>query len=350
MTNDAGMQALDQLLAEAKVIVTVGNGGVGKTTLAAALGCRAVSHLQRRVLVMTVDPARRLADALGVTGLPVEPVLVPVDGGAGRLWVTMVDMASSWDALVARIAPDAETRDALLVNHLYRRLTTRFIASHDYVALDRLCELSDEDRYDLIIVDTPPSTHAIDVLDAPDKMTEFFTSRLLRWLTASYRSRIAQAAARPFLSVAERLLGGPFLAQIGEFFWLFSKLQPGFVERAEIVRARLRAADTHYVVVTTADPSTLARTGVLIDQLEARDHRPSMVIHNRASPAGDVHADDLQAIIDRSLAAAMAVLIDRDRAVIELVEDRRTSLPVVIVPWSGTELTSVAKLDGLLRS
>ena len=231
---------------------------MGKTTLGAALAARAVETHHRRVLVVTVDPARRLAQALGVDDVPSEPVLVPTGPGPGRLWALMVDMSRSWDELVRRHGPGGADTEALLANPLYRSLTTRFIQSHDYIALDLMCDLADDDRYDLVVIDTPPSSHAIDVLDAPGRMVEFFDSRLLRWLIAPYRSKVAQVTARPFLAVAERVLGQRFLASIAEFFWLFAQLRPSLVRRAQEVRRRLDDAGTAYVVVATSDPAALA--------------------------------------------------------------------------------------------
>lgn len=342
---------LDELLTSASVLVVVGPGGVGKTTLAAALGCRAVGRHGRRALVVTVDPARRLADTLGVSELPGEPVLVPVPDSTGHLWASMIDMARSWDELVRRLATDEEAV-SLLANPMYRTLTRRFIQSHDYIALDQLCDLSDDERYDLVVVDTPPSSHAIDILDAPDRMIEFFDSRLLRWLTAPYRSRLVQVTARPFLAIAERLLGGPFLARIAEFFWLFSRLQPGFVRRATEVRRRLDDRSTGYVLVTTSDPTSVAQAGQLMDSLEARNHQPSLVIHNRALPRldGDNETESgLGSIEDASLRAAIESLLGRDRRLGNLLTDRSAVATAVHrVGWRRGALTSIAELATLL--
>ena len=298
----SSINELDKLLASASIVLVVGAGGVGKTTLAAAMACRAVERHERRVLLMTVDPARRLADALGVAKLPTEPVLVPVGSGAGRLWALMADMAAGWDRLVARCSENGEQEAALLANPLYRSLTSRFIQSHDYIALDQLCEHADSDRYDLVVIDTPPSTHAIDILDAPAKMVDFFDSRLLRWMTAPYRSRLAHVTARPFLALAGRLLGRGFLTRIAEFFWLFSRLQPGFVARAGEVDKRLDHPDTHYVLATTSEPHTLAQSRTLLEALDARHHQPALLLHNRATP-WPIAADSptLGRIVDPSL-------------------------------------------------
>jgi anion-transporting ArsA/GET3 family ATPase len=265
-------------------------------------------------------------------------------------------MARSWDELVVRHAPTRQAADDLLANKLYRTLTTRFIQSHDYIALDHLCGLADDERYDLVVIDTPPSTHAIDVLDAPDRMIGFFGSRLLRWLTAPYRSRLAQVTARPFLAVAERLLGGPFLAQIAQFFWLFSQLQPGFVARAREVSRRLRDPATEYVLATTADPVATTQAELLLDELVAREHEPSLVIQNRVAPfpAGTGPAGDRLAVVagsvaDPRLRAAMEAVLERDAAASERWAARSGSAsPVVTVAWRTGPLHTVDDLAELL--
>lgn len=344
------MNPVDGLLSEASVLVVAGPGGVGKTTLSAALACRAAARLERRVLLITVDPARRLADALG-QGLTAEPVLVPVGGpegrtGRGRLWAVMVDMAQSWDALVTRCAPEPEDAAAVLANPLYRTLTTRFVQSHDYVALDQLCEVADGDRYDLVVVDTPPSSHALDLLDAPERMASFFDGFLLRWLTAPYRSRAASLTARPFLAVAQRLLGGPFLARVGELFWLFSRLQPGLVARAELVRDRLADPNTRYVMVTTGEPLALSQTAELARALIERDSPPEVLIQNRAPLPLDPETADR--LVDPSLRAAVGAITGPGSDLDQWAAEHELEVPHVLVHWRAEPLTSVADLVDLL--
>lgn len=355
---ETGAAAVDRILAEAKVVVMSGPGGVGKTTTAAALGLRAASVHERRVVVVTVDPARRLAEALGVARLTEEPVLVPVGGGAGRLWVLMVDMAKSWDELVTRHAPDPEVSAQLLSNRLYRTLTRRFVQSHDYIALDHLLLLADQDRYDLVIVDTPPSRHALDLFDAPGRMIEFFESRLLRWLTAG--SGITSLAAKPFLAVAQRLLGDDFLTQIIEFFTLFAKLRPAFVARATAVGERLEDKTTTYAVVTTTDPLVADGCQDLIDELDRRGLAPGLMVLNRFPPSlnlvrvdGDrpglapaVTESEIGDIKDPSLAAAVEELID-GASLARLPDTGGADCPVVTVPWSAEDLADLSSLAAL---
>ncbi|MET0826765.1 MAG: ArsA-related P-loop ATPase, partial [Acidimicrobiales bacterium] len=206
--------SLEALLTANEVVVTCGSGGVGKTTSAAALGAMAASRLGGRVLVLTVDPAKRLANALGLEQFGNVESEVPrsafTDVGVqprGQLFAAMLDTKASWDDLVRLHAPDAATRDAILANPLYQNITGKFVQSHDYIAMERLYEIHSSGRYDLIIVDTPPTRNAIDFLEAPDRMADFFGSRLLRWLTAPARSRVLNYASKPFYSIADRILG-----------------------------------------------------------------------------------------------------------------------------------------------
>lgn len=358
---DTGLDpGVDEILAEATVIVMAGPGGVGKTTVGAALGLRAAQVHGRRAVVVTVDPARRLAEALGVAGLTEEPVLVPVGPGAGRLWVVMVDMAKSWDELVTRHAPSSESAERLMANGLYRTLTRRFVQSHDYIALDHLCDLVDESRYDLVVVDTPPSDHAIDLLDAPGRMIEFFEGRLLRWLIAAAPATGDRppVAARPLLAVAERLLGQGFLGQIGEFFALFAELRPAFVSRAREVQRRLADDATRYAVVSTTAPGPVATTDQMIEALVQRGHPPDLLMINRLVPTlrletgpparlePSIEEDDLNAIETPTMVAAVTEF--RDRAEQARLPTASDGWPVVGIPWRGDDLTDLDQLAGLL--
>jgi anion-transporting ArsA/GET3 family ATPase len=288
---------LGPLIASREVVVTCGAGGVGKTTTAAALAATAATRLGISVLVLTVDPARRLADALGLTGPDggglgnverrIEPERFSAAGVAarGELWAAMLDTKQSWDDLVTRHAPDARVRASILANPLYDNITGKFVQSHDYIAMERLHELHASGRWDLIVVDTPPSRHALDFLDAPARMAEFFGSRLLRWLTVPYRSKLFTAASRPFYEVADRILGSTFLQDIAEFFLLFQTMERGFVARADEVSRVLADRRTSFVVVSTLEPGPLQEAEFFIDALAERSLHLGGVVFNQALPA-----------------------------------------------------------------
>ncbi len=182
-----------------------GSGGVGKTTTAAALAAMAATRHGGRVLVLTVDPARRLANALGLEGFGNVEKRVPDSAfeaanvkPRGELWAAMLDTRQSWDDLVHRHAPDRATEQRILENKLYQNFAGRFVQSHDYIAMERLYEIHSSGTYDLVVVDTPPTRNAVDFLDAPERMEDFFTSRFLRLLIAPYRSRLISMASKPF--------------------------------------------------------------------------------------------------------------------------------------------------------
>ncbi len=289
----AGARAsLDRLLASKEIAIACGPGGVGKTTVAAAAAAMAACHHGGRVLVLTVDPARRLADALGLPGIGnaeyrVPPELFKEAGitPRGELWAAQLDTRAGWDALVERHAPDPTTRREILENPLYRNISSRFVQSHDYIAMERLFEIHSTGDYDLIVVDTPPSRHALDFLDAPQRMAEFFSSRLLRWLTAPARSRMITLASRPFQQVAERVLGTQFLTDIEQFFVLFRSMQAGFVERAEAVVRLLGERRTTFLVVSTLESLPLSEAEAFSEELSRRDLHLGAVVLNRTLPA-----------------------------------------------------------------
>jgi anion-transporting ArsA/GET3 family ATPase len=283
---------ITDLLAGREVVVVCGPGGVGKTTVAASAGVLAAVHLGGRVLVLTVDPARRLATALGLEEVGNTETQIAADRLAatgteprGELWVAQLDTKQSWDDLVRRHAPDSATRRAILDNSLYENVTGKFVQSHDYIAMERLHELHASGRYDLIIVDTPPSRNAVDFLDAPARMAEFFSSRLLRWLTVPYRSRLFTAASRPFYTVADRVLGQQFLREVADFFLLFQTMYPGFVARAEEVQRTLTHRRTAFLVVSTLEASSVSECGFLLAALRERELNLGGVVLNRTLPA-----------------------------------------------------------------
>ena len=275
---------LAELLGDSRMIIVCGPGGVGKTTSAAALGVVTATHFAKRVLVLTVDPAKRLATALGLDSIGNVEVAVPLPDAKGTLTMAMIDTKASWDDMIRRHAPDAATRDRVLGNDLYKTLTSRFVHSHDYVVTERLFDARESGNFDIVIVDTPPSRSALSVLDAPRRMQQFFGSRLIKLLTAPTQSRLFSIASRPFFIVADRILGAAFLSDIAEFFTLFRTMETPIVARARRVESLLADPATSYLVVTSAEPVAMNEAGFLVQQLRQRQHRLEAVLANRVMP------------------------------------------------------------------
>jgi len=283
----------EQLLAAKEIVICCGAGGVGKTTVAAAAATMATLSLGGSVLVLTIDPARRLADALGLESLGNAETRVStevleragIENPRGQLWAAMLDTKQSWDDLVRSHAPNAHTAQRILENPLYQNVSGRFVQSHEYIAMERLYEIHRSGRYDLIVVDTPPTRNAIDFLAAPDRMADFFSSRLLRWITGPGRSRVVNLATRPFYQVADRLLGSQFLEDIAEFFLLFQTMYPGFVERATAVKRLLHDRRTTFVVVTTLESAPVREAEFFLSALADQKFHTGALVLNKVLPA-----------------------------------------------------------------
>lgn len=339
------MAELDNLLASREMILVAGSGGVGKTTIAAGLGIAAAARQKGRVLVLTVDPARRLATALGLDEFGDTPVQIDpaafADAGVkvrGEVWVAMLDTKAGWDELITRHAPDAATREAVLANPLYENITSRFVHSHEYLAMERLHDLHAQGEFDLVIVDTPPSRNALSILDAPSRMVDFFGSRLLRWLTVPYRSRLFTVASKPFYQVADRVLGSRFLQDIADFFVLFQAMERGFVRRAREVESLLVDPRTAFVVVTTLETAPSHEARYLARSLVERQMALGAIVANRVMPAAlatTEAADSAAALADAAgdlateVAAALDAPVKQVRSVLDNIAARFDDVALV---------------------
>jgi anion-transporting ArsA/GET3 family ATPase len=314
---------LEQLIATKEIVVCCGSGGVGKTSVAAATALGAATRLGGKTLVLTIDPARRLATALGLDGIGNEAHRVPNEvlktagiEPRGELWAAMLDTKQSWDDLVRRHARDAETANRILENHMYTNLTARFVQSHDYIAMERLFEIHASGEYDLIIVDTPPTRNAVDFLDAPARMSEFFGGRLLRWLTLPYRvggkrsMRMINFASRPFYQLADRVLGSKFLEDIAEFFLNFQSMYDGFVERAQSVERLLHDRRTTFAVVTTLEAAPLYEAEHFCTELRDRGFHLGALVLNKTLP---------DSLLDPEGAVASTKFVEQAAALAELL-------------------------------
>jgi anion-transporting ArsA/GET3 family ATPase len=329
------------LLATREIVVFCGSGGVGKTTTAAAAGVAATARLGGKVLVLTIDPARRLANALGLEAfgnlerrIPDEVLRAAGVDVRGELYAAMLDTKAGWDDLVLRHAPDEETAYRILENRLYHNLTGRFVQSHDYIAMERLYDLHASGTYDLIIIDTPPTRNAIDFLEAPARMADFFGGRLLRWLTMPYRvggkrgARLVNFASRPFYQMADRILGSEFLQDIGEFFLNFQTMYDGFAERARSVEHLLHDRRTSFAVVTTLEGAPLREAEFFCDALAKRNFHLGALVLNKTLPESLRSADGRSAAeaLRADPAGIAAKLVERD---LEGLEDPEATARVL---------------------
>jgi len=278
-------------VADAKLLVTCGPGGVGKTTTAAALGV-AAARAGRRVVVVTVDPARRLADALGLedgaaADAPHRVEGIPgVNASGGELWALMLDAASTFDRLVHEQTTNVKQAEAILQNPVYRAISGSLSGAQEYMAIERLHQLHTSGEWDLVIVDTPPSRHAIDLLEAPDRLIGFLGHPVYRTLTAGQRAfaRVTNAAASMFLWAVRRLAGPQIVEDTIEFFRSLANIEPGLRRRAEEVSVLMRSDAATFVVVSSPRAEAIGEAEHLIGALRDGDFPFAGVVINLIHP------------------------------------------------------------------
>ncbi|MGB7982445.1 MAG: ArsA family ATPase [Candidatus Nanopelagicales bacterium] len=287
---------IDALLADrsTRILVCCGSGGVGKTTTAAALGVRA-AEAGRRTVVLTIDPARRLAQSLGLSELDNTPASIPgIDTAAGgTLDAMMLDMKRTFDEVVeAHTEPDRAA--AILANPFYQALSSSFAGTQEYMAMEKLGQLHRQSQaegiWDLIIVDTPPSRSALDFLDAPRRLGAFLDGRLIRILAAPARAggraymRLLTASLGVFSNVLTRIVGAQVLTDLQTFVASFDALFGGFRERAEQTYALLAAPGTAFLVVAAPEPDALREAAYFVERLESERMPLAGLVLNRVAP------------------------------------------------------------------
>ncbi len=276
---------LNDHLATAQVVICCGSGGVGKTTTSAALGMQAAA-LGRRAVVVTIDPARRLADALGVPGgLTNDPVRLDLDE-PGELWALMLDTATTFDGLVRANAENPEQAERILANRFYRNVASSLSGTQDYMAAERLHALHRDERFDLVIVDTPPTRNALDFLDAPNTLARFIDHPLFKMLMLPTRRglKVFNLAAQPVLKSIGRVVGGDVLADAVAFFQAFSGMETGFRERADDVIALLGSDVSRFVLVASPRADTIEEAQFFATRLQQSDLVVGAVVVNRCTP------------------------------------------------------------------
>lgn len=357
---------IDELLMRQRLLVAIGPGGVGKTTVSAAIALRA-AELGRRTLVLTIDPAKRLADALGLTELEDRIRLVPTDElqkrgveVKGELYAAMFDNAASMDSLMKRVAPDAETRDKVLRNRVYRAMAGTLARSHAYLAMERLHEVMNSGLYDLVILDTPPARNALDILDAPSRLATFLEEGVVKWFVPNtkgrgLRARLMQGSGAAATKLFEVVVGKELASETIAFFEAFYSMREGFHTRASAIQGMLRAPDTSFVLVSSADATHLADAEALAAGIKERGVRIDVAVFNRAYERL-THADPLAIVSSAGVldSATTIRLLFRDelhRSERETMTALLTSLHMVRTQAAASNqraLESIRKLSLLL--
>ncbi len=295
---------LSSLVETRRVILFAGCGGVGKTTTCAALGL-AAARRGKRVLCLTIDPARRLAESLGLESVSSEPqrVLPEVFERAGfevsgSLTMMMLDTKTTFDSLVASLAETAEKRDRILGNVLYKYISTKLAGTQEYMAMEKLYAVKDDPNYDIILLDTPPTSHALDFLDAPERLVGALDSPAVRWFLDAFQHsghfslNILKRTAATVLRGIGRITGAGFLEQVAMFMGEINDLFGGWKQRAERVSTALRGPDVAYVLVTTPDPMSLREVAFFAERLVAQGMQPAAYVVNRVHPFALALADE----------------------------------------------------------
>ncbi len=312
-------ETLDRLVMSRRVVIAVGAGGVGKTTTAAALGVAAAAR-GRRVLCLTIDPARRLAEALGLERMSSEEQVVGPELFAragipmeGSLTALMLDTKRTFDDLVIKYSSSPERARKLLDNKLYKYVSTSLAGTQEYMAMEKLVAVQQDPRFDLIILDTPPTANALDFLDAPLRLVEALDSSTMRWFLQAFESTgklslnlLARSAAIVLRGLG-RITGGGFLAEMAEFIAELNDLFGGFKQRAQKVETALRSPEVSFVLVTSPAPMSIQEVLFFSDRLEqARMPRGAFVVNRfRMPPPGlnttPTAADAAQAVLSRGV-------------------------------------------------
>jgi anion-transporting ArsA/GET3 family ATPase len=291
--------SLGDLLTSRRVVITVGCGGVGKTTVAAALAL-AAARAGRRVLCLTIDPAKRLATSLGLREMRAEAQEIEParwgSTGRGSLTAMMLDVRGTFDGLVAQYASSPAVRDRILNNRIYREVAGSLAGTPEYMAMEKLYALRDDPRYDLIVLDTPPTSNALDFLDAPDKMIGAVDSPAISAFAAAFERTgrmsfsLVSRAMEKVLSGLGTFTGIEFLTQVAEFLSDLQSLFGGFKERATRVREAMLGRDVAFVLVTSPDPMAVGEAMFFLERLQQSGMNAEGLVVNRVRLAEDLAA------------------------------------------------------------
>jgi anion-transporting ArsA/GET3 family ATPase len=364
---------LAEVLDGKKVVICAGSGGVGKTTTSAAIAAGLAAR-GLKVCVLTIDPAKRLADSLGLEELGndarrVDPQLFEEQGieMKGELWAMQLDPKATFDELIARQAPDEESRDRVLQNPIYQQISGALAGSQEYMAMEKLFELHTEGDYDMLVLDTPPSRNALDFLEAPRRLTQFIEGRSLKVFMkpTGFAAKVAGRGATVALSVMKRIVGFDLIADLAEFFNAFSGMVDGFQARAKRVNKLLAAPTTCFLVVCGPQGEPIDEAVYFHRKLvEAKLPFGGMIVNKVHYPAEKLRGakrDDLPGTLieklgDEDLAQRVAAnfsdyqaLAERDARNIEHLARELRATGVIRVPYLDEDVHDLAGLAQINR-
>jgi anion-transporting ArsA/GET3 family ATPase len=343
--------AVEALINDSRIVVSCGSGGVGKTTISAALALEG-ARAGRRSCVVTIDPARRLADSLGLASLgnTANQVAGP---WSGELWALQLDPKSTFDDLVRKHADTPEQADGIMRNRIYRNLTEALSGTQEYMAMEKLYELAEEDRFDLIVVDTPPSRNALDFLEAPNRLTRFLGHRLFQFLLLPTRAslRAFSVASQALLKTISKVAGAEIVNDAVAFFQAFAGMEEGFRIRARRVRDLLADDSTSFVLVSAPRLDTVTEAGWFAGRLEDAGLAVDALVVNRVHPVFWKKVDELPDVEPGSpfgnLVDNLRSICDvnsRERATIAELVEQVAPAPVVRVPLLDADVHDLAGL------
>jgi anion-transporting ArsA/GET3 family ATPase len=341
-----------ELLEGRRIVVCAGAGGVGKTTTAAAIAM-GMAERGLKVAVVTIDPARRLADSLGLEQLGNEPRRVEGEFD-GELWALMLDSKRTFDALIERLAPDDATRDEILSNRIYQQLSSAVAGSQEFTAIAKLYELDQEGDYDLLVLDTPPSRNALDFLDAPSRLTGFFQGRAIKMFLrpAGLGGRLLGRGTGVVFGLLERLTGVDVLHDLSVFFRALSGMIDGFTERARCVGALLEDPGTTFLIITAPRHDPVEEAIYFHRKLRDAAMPFGGLVVNRLHVAQESNGD-LTDVLGQDLAGRvataaheLAALAEREAAAVEDLRAELGDPPTIVVPELDGDVHDV---EGLAR-
>ena len=349
--------SISQLLTEKRLLICVGAGGVGKTSMAATMGVHA-AMMGRKVLVLTIDPAKRLANSLGLHEFGNEETqidLSPLGETEGELWAMMLDGKHAFHELIDRVAEDEATKQAIYENNIYQSIADTIVGNQEYMATEKLYDVIHLGGYDLVILDTPPVKNALDFLESPGRMAQFVDKRIMQWFLADGKDRgmlrrLISGTSSKIFGLLGHIFGKDFLEDIAVFFQHFKELYEGFQERHQAVEALFRDSKTGFLIVFSPTEPAVEVAKFFVEQLKTRKMPLLGAIANqchRATPRSEESPEQLQNLCESNSADLAADTINRMMARMRSAHNRLLMLQKYEQDLVSTVLQGLTSHQGL---